>query len=700
MIRTRRALRALAAAGAALLASTTLHAGTTRSFRQTTARDFEEGDATASMILPTGEIVPGMKAGRIAVDAAFVWCTATSPDGRTVYFGTGDQGRIFALDAQAPGGKEGAPRRVAELDAAWVSSLVVRPDGTLLAGTTPGGRIFTVDPKTGAARPFAKVGAEHVWALVHDAKSGVTYAGSGGDGKVFAIDAKGTVRRHWDSGDKQIVSLHAQGDGTLLAGSSDQGILYRVHGDGRAEALHDFEADEVRAITASGRSTYLAVNAFDRAGEGGGGPVGGGPPPAKGTRITLGGTASPASVGSLPRPGQVKSRSAVYRLDEDGSVEQVFALADGYLTALLAEPNGTVLAASGTQGKIYRLFPDRSFALVADLSERQALTLVRSAEGFLVGTGDIGGIYRVRASAPGEAVYLSKVFDAESFARWGQLRWTGSPDLSFATRSGNTAKPDKTWTDWRKLEGANVAGGEGEGKIGSPRARYVQFRAQLPSRSSSLKETTLYYLPQNQRPRVTEVTLAEGSGPAPAPRAHSPVLKLRFRVDNPDGDELIYRVAARQENENVWRPLGGPEPLTKPELDWNTESVPDGKYVVRVWTSDERTTSADRALDATFVSPPFLVDNTKPEVTGLVARGGIVQGRVQDAASPVSQIEVSIDGGDWRPVSPADGVLDQRNESFSLRLSSALPRGLHVVTVRAFDAAENVGSARVQVEVK
>ena len=49
------------------------------------------------MVLPTGEVVPGMKATRLALDAAFAWCVALSPDGRTAYFGTGDQGRIYAV---------------------------------------------------------------------------------------------------------------------------------------------------------------------------------------------------------------------------------------------------------------------------------------------------------------------------------------------------------------------------------------------------------------------------------------------------------------------------------------------------------------------------------------------------------------------------------------------------------------------------
>ena len=120
--------------------------------------------------------------------------------------------------------------------------------------------------------------------------------------------------------------------------------------------------------------------------------------------------------------------------------------------------------------------------------------------------------------------------------------------------------------------------------------------------------------------------------------------------------------------------------------------------MVRVWASDERVTPHDRALDSSFDAPPFLVDNTRPEVGELAARAGVVTGRARDAASTLSQIEYSVDGADWRPAAPSDGLLDQRVEAFSVRLP-ALPPGPHVVTVRAFDAADNIGSARVMVQI-
>src|SRR5262249_29128923 len=157
-----------------------------------------------------------------------------------------------------------------------------------------------------------------------------------------------------------------------------------------------------------------------------------------------------------------------------------------------------------------------------------------------------------------------------------------------------------------------------------------------------------------------------------------------------------YRLAYRQEDETVWRPLGGPDPLTKAEYDWNTDSVPDGRYVVRVAASDEKVTPHDRALESSLESAPLLVDHTKPEVADLQAHALQITGRAKDDASPITAIEFSVDGNDWRPASASDGVLDRRTEAFTATLPT-LAKGPHVVTVRALDAADNVGSARVTV---
>jgi len=190
---------------------------------------------------------------------------------------------------------------------------------------------------------------------------------------------------------------------------------------------------------------------------------------------------------------------------------------------------------------------------------------------------------------------------------------------------------------------------------------------------------------------------AAGTPTAAAARAHQTVLKLRWKVENPDGDELSYRLAFRQENDAVWRPLGGPDPLTKTEFDWNTEGLPDGNYVVKVTASDERSVPRELALDTTFTSSPILVDNRKPEIVGLAMKYPYVSGRARDDQSPLVAMEYAIDGGEWQILSPADGINDDLVESFTIKLPAQLAPGPHAVTVRVWDSADNVGAASISI---
>jgi outer membrane protein assembly factor BamB len=683
-----------------ILMPATATAGAAKTFRQSTAKDFEEGEATGTMILPTGELVPGMKATAVSAASAFVWCSALSRDGGTAYFGSGDEGKIFAVETK--GGSDKA-RTVATLGAPWVTSLAVLKDGTLLAGTTPGGKLFTVDPKSGATKEFTKLPAEHVWALVHDDATGTTYVGTGAPGKIFAVDAKGKSRALWDSRDKHVVSLTRGDDKHLFAGTSEEAILHRVSLDGKGVALQDFEAEEVRAVARVGGAIIVAANDFEKTTA----SLSGGPTPAKGTKIVLSTSGIPSSAGALPRPGGRKAKAALYRLEPDGRIEQIFSVSDGYFTSLAADDaTGDVYAASGTDGRVFKIRADRTATLALDLSERQALTLVRAGGELLVGTGDVGGVSRARpVSGAGEATYTSKVLDAEAPARWGMMRWQGAKGVTLETRSGITAKPDESWSPFTKLQSPRTSADGGAGQIASPPARYVQYRATLEGAAARLGEITTAFLPQNQRARVTEFTASDGTasgGAPPAPgspvvRGHTAIIKLRWKVENLDGDELDYRLAFREVNEATWRPLGPADPLLKPEFDWNTDGVPDGSYVVRVITTDNRAQPRERALESTYLSAPFLVDNRKPEVAGLTAKYPYVSGRARDDASPITQIEVAVDGAEWHEVAPTDGICDDLVESFSVKLPALTP-GPHAVTVRAWDSADNVGASSVTVK--
>lgn len=665
-------------------------AATTQSFVQTTVDDFEEGEATGTLVSPPGQVEAGLKPKRFAVEAAFLWASALSADGKTAYFGTGDPGRIYSVPSAG-----GPAQLVASLPEPWVTALVVEGSSTLLAATTPGAKLYRINLKDGKAKEVAHLDTEHVWALVHDEKTHLTYAATGVTGKVAVIDAQAKVKTLWSADDQHLVSLVPDGQGGLLAGSAEKAILFRVGTNGQARALADFESQEVRAIALVGQTIYVAVNNFEAGGEDASSSAkekGA----AKGIALVTGGS-SPAAPGKLPRPGAPKAKGAVYRIEAEGAVESVLTLAQGYFTSLLADKAGNVFAAAGSEGKVYRIDAQRNTSLVLDLPERQALTLVSGTSGFLVGSGDTGAVFAAQPALGGEASYLSKVFDAGRFAKWGQLRYGASGNVAVHTRSGNTAKPDATWDKWAPLASTSSVGAQAEGRVASAAARYVQYRADLAPKAV-LRDVALAYRPQNLRARITEMTLADPPSPDRSP--HSSLLKLRFKVENADNDPLVFRLAYKRETDSLWRPLlSTGDPLTKPEYDWNTDAVPDGEYIVRAYVTDAAAVYQPEALDFTFTSSPILIDNTRPTVTGLTSTWPTLTGRGVDAASPITGIDFQIDGGPWQSAAPKDGLLDQKDEAFTVRLP-VLPPGDHAVAVRAYDAANNVGVAAVVVNSK
>jgi len=144
--------------------------------------------------------------------------------------------------------------------------------------------------------------------------------------------------------------------------------------------------------------------------------------------------------------------------------------------------------------------------------------------------------------------------------------------------------------------------------------------------------------------------------------------------------------------------------LEKPTYTWDTLSVPDADYRIRVVASDSPSNPEGQSLEGEKISDPVTVDNTRPEISGLAPikkdRGGwSVPGRAHDETSPITGIEYSLDGGDWTTLPAIDGILDSKEEFFSIEIE-ALDPGRHSVVVRAQDTRGNIGASRVMMETQ
>ena len=173
---------------------------------------------------------------------------------------------------------------------------------------------------------------------------------------------------------------------------------------------------------------------------------------------------------------------------------------------------------------------------------------------------------------------------------------------------------------------------------------------------------------------------------------------FQWKADDDNNDELSYDVFYRREGDTMWRELK--TDLRDTLLVWDTSSVPNGTYVLKVLASDRRSNPADIALAGELESSSFEIDNVSPTVQlGAVRRDGaryLVAAEVRDGDSPVTRVEYSLDAQRWQTAFPQDGILDARHEAFELRLEAdAAGRTL---VIRATDALGNVGTGQIAIK--
>lgn len=675
----RAALGALAAMSLTLLVAPADAVGT-RSFRLANMEDFKGGNLTGVAVDSSGELRAGLNLGSVPInDASSAWSAVVLGDG-SVLVGTGNDGKIFRVSG-------GQATVAATTDQMAASALAVAWNGDVIAGTFPEGKLYKIPAgqKGGAAAQFSSLpGAEHVWSLAFDAKNKALYAATGPEGKLYRIDQTGKAQVYYDSDETHLVSVAVADDGTVYTGSNGKALLYKVTGPGRASVLYDFDTDDVKSIAVdpSGR-VYAIANRYSDTFA-----------PPKRTRI---GPPGPQPTRSS-RPG----RGYLYRFGKDGVAEPMMNDGDAHYTSLTLGDDGLVYVGSGAEGRLYAVDDNHLERIVADTAERQTAAVLMNGKNRFIVSSDPVVVHPVKGVGGADAVWTSKVLDAGLRAMFGRLSWRATGVVELSTRSGNTASPDSTWTAWSTPLNA-------PGQIKSDPGRYVQIRARWARDPAAvLREISLFFVTDNARAIVTSIEASNRNQPrslrqgvqssgGETPRPSSSV-RVSWKVDNPDQDELRYRVSYRLDGQSTWRSAQKPgDKLTRTDFDWDTSSLPEGYYRLLVEASDELANPPDKVLTHKLESSTVLVDNTPPVFKALAMNGRRLTGEVVDGIGPVARIEVSIAGSDeWRPIAPKDGVYDEASEPFDADISALVPAGSHILAVRAYDTAGNMVSRDVE----
>jgi hypothetical protein len=711
-----------------------------------TPADFMRGKLSRLTLTSDGELRLGYGSNRLGEFAKEIWCSTVARDG-TIYFGTGSPADIYSV------GADNQPLKLFETDAIAVTALAIDAKGNLYAATMAEGKIFKIPPgKDRQGTEFCRLPAPYVWALAVDKQDNLL-AGTGPDGKIYRISADGKSEEWYAAEDSNILCLAWDADGALLAGGSDRGLLYRITDKGKAVVLHEFGEDEVKSIIVKGRDLYLGVNKQKvrrpRV------PAARRPSAAEFEDLTqrlMGQFGARGMVDTTQRARETPPEArlanllsgVLYVRNADGRIDRLATWDNESVLDMGIDAEGGVLLAMAGAGRVYRVPDSQRWELLFDFDEQQALTLaVRHGRLAFVGTGNVGSGYSIDSKKARDGEFTSEVRDCRFLTTWGNISRMGAGTVTISTRTGNTALPDSTWSAWSDPISAE------SGKVGSPRARFIQVRAQLSSASDPVLQTlNLYYQIQNQKPEVSSVTVGDARKPVPdrprtdlptddkpatpdsaatdpaaaaaavaaaaaapppaerkpeefRPKPATTIKKITWRATDKDGDALVYRLFYESQGEDLWIAVPLDKPLKKTDHSWDTESIPDGWYRMKVVASDEESNPVGQSLTDDKASDLFKIDNRRPEIVGLSFEpaASTLSGIARDNLSLIRFLEYSVDGGDWKVFAPKDGVFDGREEPFEVKVEP-LAAGPHSIAVRATDEEGNVGVEKLSVRTK
>lgn len=447
--------------------------------------------------------------------------------------------------------------------------------------------------------------------------------------------------------------------------------------------------------------------------------------------ITASGEPSLGSAATMPAgaaPGE-GGLGAIYRVSPNGiaktlwssRTERVHAMV---LTSTFAtkEEAFHLLVGTGDKGKVFLLNEEGSRTLLLESEAGQITSFTPEAKDQIkLTTANPGTAQLLRQTMREQGEYVSEIIDANAPAQWGGVSWQANEagNVSMFTRSGNTGKADKTWSDWTAVQGA--------GAIASPAARFLQWKVVLQGKagqSPAVKDVRVSYLQANLAPEITQIRIHEpgeafpdalqnsndhaadsnGAGaPAAAPPAPSAGRKttqkgarsISWKTRDDNKDPLEYQVEIRAWGESAWRELV--KKYRGSVYTFDSQALPDGEFQVRVTASDRLGNPPELAKTVQKTSEVFIVDNSPPEISALAVKlenaKHVASFQANDRLSRISEAWYCLDAGEWQLAYPVDHVSDHKSESYRIML----PEGASgkVLAVKVSDANGNVGFGKV-----
>ncbi len=647
-------------------------------------------------------------------DALSILDLLVDPQGNLLVATGGERGRVVRLDPQ---GKISGELFTDE-SVQYIWAIQRADDGTIFAATGPNGRLFEIPPD-GDSKVLLDSNENNLLSLLYDGGD-LLYVGTDPNGLLYRVH-RGTGEAFvlYDAEESEISALARDAAGNLYAGTAqatesmavEQAALTQPIGRPEAGAggvpipsqppsnpepppLPDPNPNEPPPIPSQTPRQLPAIGAEEQAPEND--PPGDESPDApesNGPAETSVQTGQPirARAGAAGDPGP--GGNAIYRITPSGFVSEIFR--QPVLVLSLIENDGTLLVGTGSEGVIYQINPaaEETVAL-AKLDPKQILTLLPAKDGrIFMGLSNTGGIAAMGAGFANAGTFVSPVLDAGQTSQFGTMRLRGSlpknTALTVATRSGNVQQAGETgWSNWSDETPAAAYL-----PIRSPAARFLQYRISLSSEDGKatpvIEDVDVAYLVPNLAPRIAAITL-EPAETEPQSRGTG-IQNITWQVTDPNEDAMEHALYFRTGSGAPWILLK--DGIKEQTYPWDTRGVADGRYEVRVVSSDAAANPQGEGRSAARVSEPIFVDNTAPVIGDLKSR---IEGdrvtidlSVVDRAARVASVEYAIDSADdWQAVRASDNIFDSPEEAVTIAVDGLAP-GRRQITVRATDEHGN-----------
>jgi hypothetical protein len=414
--------------------------------------------------------------------------------------------------------------------------------------------------------------------------------GTGNGGKVLRIRGDGGVSELFDAPEDQVLALHAEPDGSLLAATAPDGKVYRIAADGTS------------AVVVEPGERYVWALARD----------------AKG-RLLIG----------------TGSSGKLLRWDGD-SLETLFDSEDSHVRSLLPRADGSVLAGTAGEGLIVEIAADDSARTLYDAAQPEISAFAAGGSGevyaaALASEGSLVELGPAATESPGDSSASASGSDVDAGAVAAGSRPAGfKGPRSEVLRIEPDGSVESVWSFEKETvfslrwQDRLWAGTGMDGKLYSLRAEQMvleqeveelQIVAILPSAAGAPAFATTnaaaLYRPAGDRQRrgtVTSKVLDAG--------AVSRFGSLHWQGELPPGSSLSFRLRSGlspnpDRTWSSWTAEQSAVGLRAGELA--LDGLPRGRYVQ--WQAILGGNGSDPSLSAVELS--YLQENRKPRITEL-----------------------------------------------------------------------------------